>query len=352
MIDVLVVDDSAFMRKAITMMLETDSNIRVVGTARDGRDAVRKTEMLLPDVITMDVEMPRLDGISAVHEIMSRFPRPILMISSMTQSGADATIAAMEAGAVDFISKDLSNRSLEITKIQDTLIERVKVVSQSERGIRGHHLVRKRPSTGKLDVPSRTRIVVLAVSTGGPAILQHIIRELDGAYPLPILIVQHMPPHFTRSLAERLDAASKVSVMEARHGMRLQKGAAFLAAGGRQMVLRESTLGISIATPDDADEMLYKPSADATLSSASDVFGDGVLGVILTGMGDDGLRGSRDVKAHGGLVIAQHPDTCVVSGMPRAVIEDGLADAVLTPEEIVTTLTDITRRARVADASA
>ena len=363
-IRVLVVDDSAFMRKALSMMLESDPSITVVETCRDGREAIEKARRHRPDLITMDVDMPRLDGISAVRTIMHERPCPILMISSMTQDGAQATLEAMEAGAVDFIPKDLAHVSLEITRIQDELIQKAKALTSARRrsvvhrptpGMRPASVAASTPASISPDIvepASLPDIIVIAVSTGGPAVLHELIPALPATIPVPILIVQHMPPHFTRSLADRLNAASALYVVEAKSGMQLSPGSVFIAPGGRQMVARRSVLGVTIEITDAPDRALYRPSADVTLFSAVEVYGSGVLGVIMTGMGHDGREGAAAVKKAGGRILAQTPETCVVDGMPRSVIDRNLADGVVSVEGLAALLAKLRNDASAARGAA
>ncbi|MEX0748383.1 MAG: chemotaxis response regulator protein-glutamate methylesterase, partial [Rhodothermales bacterium] len=344
----LVVDDSAFMRKALSMMLESDPSISVVDTARDGNEAIAKARRHRPDIITMDLDMPRLDGISAVRAIMKERPCPILMISSLTKDGAQATLDAMEAGAVDFIPKDLAHVSLEITGIQDELVEKVKALVGAKRAIlarmsspRPHSIPSGRVSavppaeSGARLSEAQPEVVVIAVSTGGPAVLQKLIPLFPSDYPLPILVVQHMPPHFTRSLADRINAASALYVVEAKSGMQVCAGMVLVAPGGQQMLVRRSVLGVTVEIAEGGTESLYHPSADITLESAVEAYGSGVLAVIMTGMGRDGRDGAISVKNAGGHVLAQSPETCVVDGMPRSVIERGLTDAVASVDGIL-----------------
>lgn len=333
------------MRKALSMMLESDPSISVVDTARDGNEAIAKARRHRPDIITMDLDMPRLDGISAVRAIMQERPCPILMISSLTKDGAQATLDAMEAGAVDFIPKDLAHVSLEITAIQNELIEKVKELAGARRAIsavRSSARTRPKPSATRAVavVPPAAfesgfnlsaadpAVVVIAVSTGGPAVLQQLIPSLPADFPLPILVVQHMPPHFTRSLADRINSASALYVVEARSGMQVCPGTVLVAPGGHQMLVRRSVLGVTVEIADRGTESLYHPSADATLESVVEAYESRVLAVIMTGMGRDGRDGAIAVKKAGGHVLAQSPETCVVDGMPRSVIERGLTDAV------------------------
>jgi two-component system chemotaxis response regulator CheB len=337
----LVVDDSAFMRKALSMMLERAPDITVVDTARHGADGVAKACDLRPDVITMDVEMPEMDGITAVRQIMRKAPCPILMVSSLTAKGADATIDALRAGAVDVISKQDARTSLQITELEDTLIEKVRSLAESEarlfqrgprsaRRSRSTHVPPSAPSSSQ-QVP---RLVAIGVSTGGPFALQHVIPKLSAPFPAPIAIVQHMPPHFTRSLADRLNAQSALHVVEAEDGMPVEAGRVIVAAGGRHLTFERSGSSVVARTPEPSHDSSHCPSVDTMLHSAHDVFDDAVLAVIMTGMGKDGLRGARRIHRAGGTVFAQDEASCVVYGMPRAVEEAGLADAVLPLDEL------------------
>ena len=333
MIDVLVVDDSAFMRKALSMMMERDPEVRVVDTARDGKQALEKVREHDPDVVTMDVEMPRMDGLTALRRIMKETPRPVLMISSLTREGAASTVEAMEAGAVGFIPKQRSRVSLKITEIEQELNERIKSAAQSNlRGLRtkrssARSTHRRRPSHGLSF--RQARMIAIGVSTGGPFALQQVIPALPGNLPVPVAVVQHMPPHFTRSLAERLDANSALRVVEAEDGMPVEAGTAIIAAGGRHLVFRTGARGVIAKTPETPDDTLHRPSVNVMFDSANTQYGGRVLGLIMTGMGKDGLEGATAIKESGGHIIAQDEATSVVYGMPRAVIEADLADSVL-----------------------
>ncbi len=344
MIRALVVDDSAFMRKAISMMLESDPEIKVVDTGRNGAEGVEKALALRPDVITMDVEMPVMDGITALRQIMKAQPCPVLMISSITQEGAPATVEALHAGAVDFIPKKSSYASLEITKIQADLVEKVKLVTRSKCRIwrrpagrpEGLHAgpALHAPALQPPRLPAPTlrdaRVVVIGVSTGGPFALQRVIPALPAGFALPVVVVQHMPPHFTRSLAERLDASSPLRVVEAEHGMMLTSGTVYIAPGGKHLCLKPvRDGGVTLTTNEGPEDSLHKPSVDVMFASANAVFPGHVLSVIMTGMGKDGLKGVQEIKARGGICLAQDEPTCVVYGMPRAVAEARLTDAVL-----------------------
>ncbi len=335
MIRVLVVDDSAFMRKALSMMLEKDDGITVLATARNGKDAINKVMNLKPDVVTMDVEMPQMDGISAVREIMDRQPLPILMVSSLTKDGAQTTVDALAAGAVDFIAKSSSFVALDIKSIENELIAKVKSVVRSRyfrnRSRRRHNADRQfRKKTDQVTVNARNaRLVAIGVSTGGPFALQKVLPELPGDFPVPIAIVQHMPPHFTRSLAERLNNMSALEVVEAEPGMQVCPGRAILAAGGKHLTFRAGVPHPIVRTSTRPTDSPHCPSVDVMFESAHQQFGGDVLALIMSGMGKDGLEGAQKLKDSGARILAQDEATSVVYGMPRAVAEAGLADAVI-----------------------
>lgn len=355
MIRVLVVDDSAFMRKALSMMLDKNDDIEVVETARDGREAVEASRRLKPDVVTMDVEMPRMDGITALKTIMKDDPRPVIMVSSLTKEGAETTLRALEAGAVDFIPKDHSRVSLRITDIEQQLSEKVRHAAQSNMRVlsrasrRARRASSNRTQTVRRDeAPStslsyrRARIVVVGVSTGGPFALQKIIPLFPADFPLPVVVVQHMPPHFTASLAKRLDQMSDLPVREAEDQMPIESGTVYIAQGGKHLVF-EGRSRLMLRTPDEPADVLHKPSVDVMFNSAAEAYNGRVLGAILTGMGKDGREGARMIREKGGRIIAQDEESCVVYGMPRAVAEAGLVDAVVPLDHVADTLVSAVR---------
>lgn len=358
MISVLVVDDSAFMRKSLSMMLESDPQIKVVATARDGRDGIEKIRQFNPDIVTLDIEMPIMNGLEALSLIMKEMPRPVLMISSLTTEGAQATIEALNLGAVDFIPKELSYVSLNIVKIKEELITKVKDIAHSKglqfrlQRIRGATLgVPRQP--GQVSTIARSdvhlplkdfRALVVGVSTGGPYALLQVIPKLARNFPLGIVVVQHMPPKFTKSLGERLNSLSAVQVKEAEDGEKVEQGTVLIAPGGSHLTFNRNgaaTVRVKIST--EPSDTLYRPSVDIMVSSAVEAFNAPLVGVIMTGMGKDGLEGLRLVKKKGGFVLAQNEETCVVYGMPRAVVEAGVADAVLPLEEIPVVLNQLAR---------
>lgn len=340
-IDVLVVDDSAYMRKVITNLLQADEDIFVVDTARDGLDAIEKVKQWKPAVVTLDVEMPKLDGLAALQRIMRECPTPVIMLSSLTQEGSETTIKALTVGAVDFVPKPSGAISLDIHKVTEELISKIKVaarasisnlrtgLSEARTNMPVAPIAKPAVSTNYGLTPSK--LVVVGSSTGGPNALQQVIPRLPGDLPAAVMIVQHMPPGFTNSLAKRLNETSRLEVCEAKEGDILQNGKAFVAPGGYHMVLRSKTV---IGLNQDPPVHSVRPAVDVTLESAVNHYKSQILGVILTGMGYDGSKGMASVKKMGGKTIAQNEETCVVYGMPRVVVEMGKADKVLPIQEI------------------
>lgn len=341
MIKVLIVDDSAFMRNVLSNMLSSDSEIKIVGTARDGLEAVEKVESLSPDIVTMDVEMPKMDGVTALKHIMEKNPLPVIMVSSLTTEGANVTLDALDLGAVDFIPKNLSELSINIVKIKEILIDKIKHIA-------GKRYIKKRirPVTAIRTIipkcmPARTvgdrriGIVSIGTSTGGPRALQEIITMMPKNFPVPVVIAQHMPPNFTGPFAERLNQLSQITVKEADEGEPLKPGTVFIAPGrGHMRVKRQRGIETIITISENKEEFVYRPSVDALMLSVSEYFPGRALGVVLTGMGSDGLKGIVALKKAGGRVFAQDEDTCIVYGMPKAVVDAGAADKILALEEI------------------
>ncbi len=352
-IRVLVVDDSAFMRKAISMILEEDPEIEVVGTAKDGLDAIEKVKELNPDLMTLDVEMPRMDGITALKQIMRENPLPVLMVSSLTVEGARATVDALAAGAVDFIPKQLSYVSMDLSKIKEELISKIKVIARSKTRIislpPSNRLFYPKKLRVSTDGQSNVQIVVLGISTGGPFSLQRVIPSLSEDFPLPIAIVQHMPPFFTKSLAERLDSISRLEVCEAEDGMELANGKVFIAPGGLHLKFLRDGARVLLLTTKSPDDSLHRPSVDVMFSSAYDVFGGKILAVVMTGMGKDGLEGAKLIKSAGGRVLAQSEDTCVVYGMPKAIVDAKIADSIVPLDEMASAITSAVSTVTVAN---
>jgi len=347
-IKAVVVDDSAFMRKSLSIMLESTGEIEVVATARDGIEGVEMVKSKMPDIVTMDIEMPRMDGLTALQKIMKEFPTPVLMVSSLTTEGAKDTLKALEYGAVDFIPKELSFVNVNIIKIKEDLVAKVKsIVSQKSlllRLQRIHNLNFNKnifPSGPKQDYSSKSlpqigyRAIALGISTGGPMSLQRVIPKLSKKLSIPMFVVQHMPPKFTKSLAERLNGLSEVEVKEAEDKEIVKGGVVYIAPGGFHMTVEKTTnnhLQISISQfPADT---LHRPSVDVMVNSVIKIYNKYTLGVIMTGMGRDGADAIKELKIKGGYSIAQDEESCVVYGMPKAVVDAGNADLVLPLENI------------------
>ena len=361
MIRVLVVDDSAFMRRSISTLIEKDDQIKVVGIAVNGQDALTKIKDLDPDVVTMDVEMPVMDGITALSNIMKSEPLPVIMVSSLTHQGADTTLRALEIGAVDFIAKEASSSLSNLDSFSKEIIAKIHTFSRRKAFMR---LVKRRqdkktaqaPSSGTLarqglspqktgaaapgSATARPRprrncdIVAIGVSTGGPPAVQKVLEGLPADFPASILIAQHMPAAFTGPFAKRLDGLCQLTVKEAEHGERLRSGHVYICPGGKHLRIERDGGFFIASVAEEPKEAIYKPSANELMESAGLAMGPRALGVMLTGMGSDGLEGSRVLKDKGGVMLAQNEATCVVYGMPKAVIDADLADEVLAIEEM------------------
>lgn len=357
-IRVIVIDDSAFMRKSLSMLLESDPEIEVIATARDGREGIEKITQLKPDLVTLDMEMPRMDGLTALKIIMKDTPLPVLIVSSLTSKDSETTLEALSLGAVDFIPKNISTGSLNIVNVKNEIIFKVKRICKSQyvqsrfngcnfKQLRKNILIEEKTrdiysSSGQLK--EQFGAVVIGVSTGGPYALLQIIPELPADFPVGIVIVQHMPPHFTNSLAERLNKLSKIEVAEAKNGDKFCPGKAFVAPGGLHLTFAKSNNNIYCQVSNEETQSIYKPSVDLTMKSAVNVFDRPLLGVIMTGMGKDGINGLKLIKKNNGAVIAQNEETCVVYGMPKEAINAGIADVVVPLEEITTTLMHLTKK--------
>ncbi|UCH81517.1 MAG: chemotaxis response regulator protein-glutamate methylesterase [Nitrospiraceae bacterium] len=338
MVKVLIVDDSAFMRNTLSSMIASDPDLEVIGIARDGIEAIDKVASLQPDIVTMDVEMPRMDGIEALKHIMSKNPVPVLMVSSLTTEGAEATLDALDLGAVDFIPKNLSDLSINIVKIKKVLLDKLKNIgSKGLVKYKNNVLIQplKMPKPSEYTSHRKTGIVAIGSSTGGPKALQTIISNIPREFPVPILIAQHMPPSFTGPFAERLNQISAVYVKEAEDGEPIEKGTVYIAPGGGHMGVRRIKLTKSaIALSQNTSKYIYKPSADHLMLSVTESFSGKVLGVILTGLGNDGTQGMKEIKNKGGRTIAESEESCVVYGMPKSVVEAGVADKIVKLDEI------------------
>lgn len=338
MIKVLVVDDSAFARLSIARQLAADGGIEIVGYANDGLEAIEKVKELKPNVVTLDVEMPKMDGLEALSRIMADSPTPVIMLSSLTDKGTDITVRALELGATDYFLKAPKATTSDFFGLDDTLIAKVKLAAAvgNARHRTTPLLKHLTVSTVRKTVPEQTnikpsKVVVIGSSTGGPGALYQVIPRLPGDLPAALLVVQHMPPMFTKSLANRLNELSNIRVKEAESGDHIETGLALLAPGNFHM---EVKMGDRIAMNQKPPIWGVRPSVDVTMLSASLIYGAATMGVILTGMGCDGTNGSASVKAGGGKILAQDEATCVVYGMPRSVVESGNADKVVPLQEM------------------
>lgn len=334
---VLIVDDSAFMRQMISEILSESSEFDVVGVARNGRQGVDMTLELQPDVVTMDIEMPVMSGLEALREIMQKRPTPVVMLSSVTQAGADVTMQCLSEGAVDCVGKPSGTISLDIKRIASDI--RLKVGAAVRVRLRTASPVPSVMPVAKATEPpkltafagNRPKVAIIGSSTGGPKSLQTLVPQLPANFPIPIVIVQHMPPHFTKSLAERLDQISPIKVKEAEDGDRLLAGSVLIAQGGKHLIVNQDQTVVH-----NEDPLVHgvRPAIDVTMESLIARFDGSILATILTGMGKDGAAGCREVRKRGGRTIAEDESTCAVFGMPRAVIELGAAEFVLPLPEI------------------
>jgi len=382
-VKVLVVDDSGFFRRRVSEILSSDPTIQVVGTATNGKEAIDQALALKPDVITMDYEMPMMDGITAVRHIMQRCPTPVLMFSSLTHEGARVTLDALDAGAVDFLPKNFEDISRNPEKVKQMLCEKVHSISRSNRRFSGYgsnstpaptpaaaavsprassaaptpsrpapaaaparsalpaahaHAAHSsaataHPHAAHSPAPKRKayKLVAIGTSTGGPVALQRVLTQLPANFPAPIVLIQHMPAAFTKAFAERLDKLCRISVKEAEDGDMLRPGLALLAPGGKQMMI-DGRGAVKILPGDE--RLNYKPCVDITFGSAAKSYNDKVLAVVLTGMGADGREGARLLKQSGSQIWAQDEASCVIYGMPMAIVKAELADAVYSLDDI------------------
>ena len=385
-IRVLVVDDSSFFRRRLTEILSQDAELEVIATANNGKEAVEKALALRPDVITMDIEMPVMDGISAVREILKVQRTPILMFSSLTHEGAKATLDALEAGAIDFLPKKFEDIARDKAEAADVLRQRVKTVARrrvisrpssvsgsatssfasrtappaaasaatvttraplaqslaakalAERAeLQNRAAERADPQRSAQFEPSgkHYKLVAIGTSTGGPVALQQIITALPANFPLPVVLIQHMPAAFTGAFASRLNGLAKIEVKEAADNDVLRPGVAYLAPGGKQMLLDGTEHQARLRVrEDDSPRITFKPSVDITFGTAAKVFNDKVLAIVLTGMGSDGREGARLLKQSGSRIWAQDEASCVVYGMPQAVTAAGLTDVEVALSEV------------------
>ena len=318
-IRVLVVDDSAFVRKAIERMLGTVDDIEVVGFAGDGEEGLAKARELRPDVVTLDVKMPKLGGLETLERLMAEQPVPVLLMSTLTQEGAEITLRGLELGAMDFVDKS-SVQPMSMLSLAEELVGKIRALG----GARARARPKLAPPRAAGPAAPPAQCVVVAASTGGPSALQVLVAGLPAGFPAAVLVVQHIPRGFTKSLAERLDARSAIPVREAQDGDAVGPGRVLIAPAGIHTKLARRSAGVEILLDEEPRDVLHRPSADVVMASAAEVYGALVVGVVLTGMGGDGTEGLRAIREGGGLTLAESEETCVIYGMPKAAIEAGV----------------------------
>ena len=352
---VLVVDDSMLFRKVVRDALAHDPGIEVIGSAADGRTALAKIEQLRPDAITLDLEMPEVDGLEVLRQLRRRSAPPgVIVVSALTDAGATLTAQALRLGAFDFVLKPNGpNFDENRERLQADLLPKIRMLAERRKiMLDGDHATANCglviPAKATLAVPQRPpEIVAIGISTGGPAALHEMLPQLPADLPVPVVIVQHMPSKFTRSLAEDLDRQCAVHVIEAQDGGRLQAGTVYIAPGGLQTRVERHPLGLEFCVTDDPPEKCCKPSVDYLFRSLAEQLGPRVLAVIMTGMGDDGTAGCKLLKQRGAHVIAQDAASCVVYGMPRQIVEHGMADEICPLEALAETIGQAVRRGAV-----
>ncbi|HEY8910342.1 MAG TPA: chemotaxis response regulator protein-glutamate methylesterase [Desulfosporosinus sp.] len=377
-IGVLIVDDSPFMRMTLQKILSQDPDIKVLDTARDGREGILKLQALRPQVVTMDVEMPVMDGLQALEEIMRWQPTPVIILSAVTTEGAQATMKALDLGAFDVVAKPSGSPGADLQVLSRDLLEKVKAAAGVNPARLGRKYVplgtvvqpivssttRVGSPTGAVGVPSGqaprssgtgkvaslpkhpVEIVAIGTSTGGPSALQAVLPILPAHFPVPVLVAQHMPPGFTGPLAQRLNGLCALKVREGIDGEVLKAGTVYVAPAGKQMQVLRKSGQLTLDIGDEAPIVtLYHPSVDVMFLSLAKAVGKGTLGVVMTGMGNDGMKGMKELKGLGAFAIAESEETCVVYGMPRSIVDAGLADRVVPLGEIGKTIVEcVTRR--------
>ncbi|MBL9169404.1 MAG: chemotaxis response regulator protein-glutamate methylesterase [Verrucomicrobiales bacterium] len=360
-IRVLVVDDAVVMRRMITEVLERDPQLEIAGTAANGKIALQKIPQVNPDLITLDVEMPEMDGIATLKEIRKLYPKlPVIMFSTLTAKGAATTLDALTFGATDYVTKPANVGAVTegIQRLETELIPKIKTHCRHLRvdappGDHTQFVSRLKPAT----LPPRTgpkrpiEILAIGTSTGGPNALATVFKSFPKDFPLPIVIVQHMPPMFTALLAERLHALGSVGFQEGKHGQRLQPGQAYIAPGGKHMEVRREGLQTVLHLHEGTPENSCRPAVDVLFRSVAAAYGASSLGVVLTGMGQDGLRGCQHLREKQAQVIAQDELSSVVWGMPGCVVQAGLADAILPLERVASEIVQRVREGRTSSIS-
>ncbi|MGF7045883.1 two-component system chemotaxis response regulator CheB [Paenibacillus sp. DS2015] len=349
-IKVLVVDDSVFMRRLISRLIEEDAALEVIGTARNGLEAISMVKELKPDVVTMDIEMPEMNGLEALTRIMEHRPTPIVMLSSLTQEGASATITALQNGAVDFISKPSGSNSFDLFKVREELVFKIKQAAQ----IPLRNLIISNVTVSKVDIGKKKsaltgqakefdQILAIGTSTGGPKALDTVITALPAGFPFPLLVVQHMPPKFTKSLADRLNRLSNVQVVEAEHNQLVLGGTVYIAPGDYHMIVVQTNREFRIQLHQESQVQGHRPSVDVLFNSISKLNSLKRHFILMTGMGSDGARGMMSAKQAGShSTIVESKETCIVYGMPRSAVELGCVDYTVPLHLITSKILEVT----------
>jgi two-component system, chemotaxis family, protein-glutamate methylesterase/glutaminase len=322
-IRVLVVDDSAFVRKALDRMLGGAADIEVVGTAADGTEGLEKAKALRPDVVTLDIKMPRMGGLETLRRLMTECPTRVLLLSSLTQEGAEVTLRGLELGALDFVDKSSVQGPMNLLGLADELLTKVRALADSPRARRQPAPVVAEAAAPFPGAP-RAEVVAIGASTGGPAALQEVIPRLPRDFPGAVLVVQHIPKGFSRSLADRLAARSALPVHEAEDGEVVVPGVVLIAPAGIHIKVRRRGSVVRVMLDEEPRSTLHRPSVDVMMASMAKVYGERVLGVVLTGMGSDGTAGLGAIKEAGGRTLAESEESCVIYGMPKAAVEAGV----------------------------
>jgi two-component system chemotaxis response regulator CheB len=345
MIKVLVCDDSAFMRRAISTMLTSDAGVSVVDVAKNGREAVEMAIKHKPDVITMDVEMPEMDGLTALREIMAKAPTQVIMLSSLTTEGSRAAMQALRLGAADVLAKDQSQVSAKIMGLQEELLKRVHALAEARRPRVGHP-----PASTTVPIfrPGQFDLIVIGSSTGGPPVLETILSQVSPKSRVPIIVAQHMPAVFTKSMAERLNAHCQVPVRHAEDRMPVEPGVIHICPGGLNTHICKAGARLTMRMDREPANTIYYPSANVLFNTAAKTVGRKALAIVLTGMGEDGVVGARALADAGGTVLAQSAATCVVYGMPKAVTQAAIATESLSPQQFAEVMAAVTSPAACA----
>lgn len=338
-IKVLVVDDSAFMRKMISDIINCEHDMIVIDTAKDGQDALEKVKKYNPDVITLDVEMPRLNGLQALTEIKKISSAQVIMLSSLTSEGSSITIEALNIGAFDFVQKPSGSISLDIDKVKNEIVEKIRYANSYKNKLKMP--IKAKPKIEhKINLNNKYKALLLGASTGGPKVLYNIITKLPKDIGVPILVVQHMPVGFTKAFAERMNKASNLEVIEATDGVKIQENVVYIAPGGYHMMVLNGNIRLDLSPQIHG----VRPAVDKLFISAAEYYKSGTVAAIFTGMGKDGAEGVTFVKKNGGYIIAQDEDSCVVFGMPKAAIQTGCVDVVLPEEQITEHIIKLLKR--------